>query len=199
MEFELKDNELVFERELSNLDKLVLKFIKLLDDQGIKHVIISGYVAIFFGRSRETEDVDLFIEEIDLEQMKLFWKALDEAGFECINAFTPEEALGHLKDNVAIRLALKGTWIPNFEVKFPETELNQYSLDNALSVKLNKKYHLNISILELQIPFKLYLGSEKDIEDAIHLWTLFKNKLNLNLFNKFVEKLNVKEKLKELE
>ena len=62
MEFEFKGNKIIFNRELFGLDTLVLKFVKILDAHEIDYVIISGYIAILFCRSRNTEDVDLFIE-----------------------------------------------------------------------------------------------------------------------------------------
>lgn len=34
----------------------------------IKYVIVSGYVAILFGRSRISEDVDLLVEHISFEK-----------------------------------------------------------------------------------------------------------------------------------
>ena len=49
----------------------------------IRYVIISGYIAILFGRSRNTEDVDLFIEKIDEKKMSEWWGALEKEGFEC--------------------------------------------------------------------------------------------------------------------
>ena len=52
--------------------------------------------------------------------------------------------------------------------------------------------------MELQIAFKLYLGSGKDIEDAIHLWRIFKGRLNMELFNGFVKRLNAESRVKEL-
>jgi len=39
------------------------------------------------------------------------------------------------------------------------------------------EFDINISTSELQIPFKLYLGSEKDYEDARYLYQEFKEKL----------------------
>ncbi|PJA18088.1 MAG: hypothetical protein COX63_02465, partial [Candidatus Diapherotrites archaeon CG_4_10_14_0_2_um_filter_31_5] len=83
-------------------------------------------------------------------------------------------------------------------LKFPKTDLNWYSLKNKLIAEINKK-KINISKMELQIPFKLYLGSDKDIEDAIHLWELFKDRLNMELFNGFIKRLKVEEKTKLLE
>jgi len=53
--------------------------------------------------------------------------------------------------------------------------------------------------MELQIAFKLYLGSDKDIEDALHLWEMFKESLNMELFNGFVKRLGVEDKVKLLE
>ena len=51
------------DRELSDLDIFVLDFVKVLE-QHVHYVLISGYVAILFGRSRTTEDVDMFIEQL---------------------------------------------------------------------------------------------------------------------------------------
>jgi hypothetical protein len=55
---------------------------------------------------------------------------------------------------------------------------------------------LFISPMELQIPFKLFLGSEKDIEDAKHLYLLFKGKLDKKLLGRFVTKLKVEKSFK---
>lgn len=199
MAFEFKENRIKFERELSNLDKLVIKFTKILDGLEIDYVIVSGYIAILFGRSRNTEDVDLFVEEMRFEKFKSFWKELEKQGFECINAEGPENAYNdYLKGGIAIRFAEKGMIQPNFELKFPKTELNHYSLKNKVVVEINKE-KLNTSKMELQIAFKLYLGSDKDIEDAAHLWQMFKGKLNMELFNGFVKRLNVEKKVKFVE
>ena len=199
MELEFRKNRIIFNRELSYLDKLALNFVKILNRQGIDYVIISGYIAILFGRSRNTEDVDLFIEEMPFEKFKKLWEALEKEGFECINAFSPEEAYNdYLKEMIAIRFAVKGTFEPNFELKYPKTDLNQYSLKNKIVVELNNE-KLNTSKMELQIAFKLYLGSEKDLEDAIHLWETFKGKLDMELFNEFARRLSVEDKIKLLE
>jgi len=177
----------------------VLRFVKILDKTGIDYVIISGYIAILFGRSRNTEDVDLFIGEMPFEKFNALWNELDREGFECINAFSPKSAYNDfLIEMMAPRFAIKGTWEPNFEVKFPKSDLNKYSLKNKIIVEINGE-RLNTSKMELQIAFKLYLGSDKDIEDAIHLWQIFKGMLNMELFNGFVKRLDVESKVKILE
>jgi len=40
-----------------------MDFVKLLDNAKIDYVVVSGYIAIVFGRPRGTEDVDIFIKE----------------------------------------------------------------------------------------------------------------------------------------
>lgn len=55
---------------------------------------------------------------------------------------------------------------------------------------------LFISPMELQIPFKLFLGSEKDIEDAKYLYLLFKGKLDKKLLWSFITKLKVEKSFK---
>ncbi len=198
MEFEFSENKIVFNREFSELDKLVLRFVKILDSLGIDYVIISGYIAILFGRSRNTEDVDLFIEEMPFEKFLLFWNELEKQGFECLNTSNAGAAYNdYLKEMTALRFAEKGMVQPNFELKFPKTDLNQYSLDNKILVEIGGE-RLNTSKMELQIAFKLYLGSEKDIEDALHLWEMFKDRLNMELFNGFVKRLEVEKKIKLL-
>jgi len=47
----LNDNRLVVPRELSELDRDVVEFTSILDDQEIEYVTVSGYVAILTGRS----------------------------------------------------------------------------------------------------------------------------------------------------
>jgi len=46
--------------------------------------------------------------------------------------------------------------------------------------------------IELQIAYKLYLGSEKDVEDALYLWEVFREHLNPKLLHKFMEILGVR-------
>ena len=79
MEFTYKKEKIIYpNKELTLLDKLVLKFLKAID---FKYVIISGYIAILFGRSRNTEDVDLFIEKISAQRFNNFCVKIDSLGF----------------------------------------------------------------------------------------------------------------------
>ncbi len=75
MKYNYKAKEIVLNRELSNLDKLVLNFIKILEKY-TDYVIVSDYVSIILGRARATEDVDVFIEKIDKSKFLSLYKEL---------------------------------------------------------------------------------------------------------------------------
>jgi hypothetical protein len=177
MEFEFKNNQILFDRELSELDEFVIKFVNILDKNKINYVLVSGYIAILFGRSRETEDIDIILEKISFEKFNFLWNEIQKE-FECLNTSSPKEAYEEfLLEQTSIRFAYPGEFIPNMEIKFPKKEFERETLDNKIIVK-SEKYSFNISNLEKQIAFKLFLGSEKDLEDARHLWNIFKDYLD---------------------
>jgi len=76
------------------------------------------------------------------------------------------------------------------EIKFSKIDLDFWVLEERREVLLNN-HKLFISPLELQIPFKLFLGSEKDIEDARHLYSIFKDKLDVKILQEFNRKLKI--------
>jgi hypothetical protein len=190
MEIEFKEDKIIFDREISLLDNFVLGFTKHLASNNIKFVIVSGYVAILFGRSRISEDVDILIEHISFEKFLKFWPEIEQS-YECLNTSNANEVYNDcLENHHAIRMAKKGRFIPNIELKLVKNDLDRYSLDHRMHVKLSDR-PLYISSFELQIPYKLFLGSEKDIEDARFLFKLFKDNLNIVLLKKFLTELKV--------
>ncbi len=190
MEIEFKGDGIIFNRELSLLDSFVLDFIENLVKNNVKYVIVSGYVAILFGRSRISEDVDILIEHLSFEKFLKFWSEIDK-NYECLNTGNSYEAHNdYLENHHAIRIAKKGSFIPNIELKFVKNDLDRYSRENRRHVKIADR-SLYLSPLELQIPYKLFLGSEKDIEDARFLFKLFKDNLNIVLLKMFLTKLKV--------
>lgn len=192
MEFEYKNKEVVFKKELNELDNLALEFSGILNSLKIENVYVSGYVSILFGRSRSSEDIDLIIEEIDYPLFTKLWDSLSN-DFECLNSSNKKEAYDlYLNSSHSLRFAKKGKFEPNMEVKFPKTSLDKLALKEKIKVTLNNKI-LYISPIEQQISFKFYLGSEKDIEDAKHLFNIFKDKLDMDLLNEFNRKLKVVE------
>ena len=188
MEYSQIRREIISKKIINELDKFVINFVKLLNS----YVIVSGYVSIITGRSRATEDIDLLIPPMKFEEFKSLWSRIGKYGFECINTSNVEEAFAMLKEH-AIRFARKGKAIPNIEFKFISNDIHKYSFDNKIKLILQKDF-LFISPIEMQIAYKLMLGSEKDIEDAKHLYELFKEKIDKKELIRLIKELNVKDK-----
>ncbi len=167
---------IVSEKYLTLLDRFVLDFTHILEPV-TPYVIVSGYVAILFGRSRGTEDVDILIPHLGEGAFKTLYHALQEGGFEFLNAEGVTGLHDMLTKKMGIRIAKREQFIPNIELKFIKDEVDRQVLANRLEVRL-PDVHYFISPIEIQIAYKLYLGSEKDIEDALYLWELFKSNID---------------------
>lgn len=195
MEYDELKGEIRTNKELNELDKFVIEFIEILKPFS-DYVIVSGYVAILLGRSRASEDIDLLIPKINKEKFINLWNKIHSSNFECLNTSNVNEAF-KMFDEHAIRFS-KELPIPNIEFKQIKTDFDKYSFDNKLKVILDNTI-LYISPLETQIAYKLFLSSEKDIEDAKHLHDTFKEKLNKDKLFRFINKFDVKDKFELME
>ena len=136
MEYDADKKEIKLDRKLSSLDELVVRFTKIIQKYA-DYVIISGYISILLGRSRATEDVDLFIKKIPFEKFLKLYGDLKQNGFWCLNAEKPEEVFSFLKDGLAVRFALLNKSIPNFEVKVPKRVIVKFRLLEILNIEFN--------------------------------------------------------------
>ena len=178
---------------LSPLDKFVFAFCKILEKEVVKYVVVSGYVAIVFGRSRNTEDIDILVKKIDFDKFEKLWRVLSKK-YECMNTSNAKDAyFEYLNKKTGIRFYEKGKFIPNFEFKFLKDEKDVYSLENAIRLQINKE-SIFISPLELQIAYKLALGSLRDIEDARFLFKLFNKHVDKEELKVWIHKLGVSKK-----
>ncbi len=188
MEF-MSKNLIKIDRELSELDKFAIEFTKILQKY-TKYVIISGYVSILLGRSRMSEDIDLFVPKMDLKVFKKFIEDLEENDFYCLNTEDTEDIYDHVLNHSAIRFAKVGNVIPNIEFKFVKSNFDNLAFDNCVNVKLRDE-EIIISNLELQIVFKeKVLKSQKDIEDARHIRNVAKGHLDENLIKNYGDVLD---------
>jgi hypothetical protein len=163
-------------KELNKLDKLVLKFVRILA-RHTDYVIVSGYVAILFGRSRATEDIDVFINDIGADKFQKLCSELYRKGFWCLNEEEPTEIYNILIEGMAVRFAIKHDIIPNFEIKLAKSDAARNALKTKIKV-IMRGGGIYISSIKEQIEFKrLYLKSDKDLEDAKHLEKVFKDEL----------------------
>ena len=196
MELNYSKEKIEFEKELNQLDDFVIDFTKILNELDIKYVIVSGYVAILFGRNRSSEDVDMLIEKISYEKFKHLWKLLANQ-FECLNTENCEGAFNeYLDSKTSLRFCYKGQYLPNMEIKFGKDYFDEWTLNNKIKVVLNKNLFF-ISEIEPQISYKLVLGSKKDIEDARFLYKMFKDKLDFNKLDQFNRKFKIENMFNE--
>lgn len=193
---ELRNGTLIVEREPNRLDELALSFSDLLDQFDIEHVYIAGYVSILAGRARSTEDVDVLIERIDEETAGKLTETLDDKGF-----WGPAMPLSSMYemfdagDNIWV--APDDQVTPHLEVKFARDEFDRASLENAITARIDDA-EIPIGPLELQVAYKLHLGAQKDIEDAVHIYTLFEESLSESRLEEWVTRLDVEAEYERL-
>ncbi|PSP58726.1 hypothetical protein BRC72_04015 [Halobacteriales archaeon QH_7_66_36] len=193
---ELRNGTLVVEREPNQLDELTIRFSEVLDQFDIEHVYVAGYVSILAGRARSTEDIDVLIERIDEETADRLAERLDEEGFwgPAMPLFSMYEMLDN-GDNIWV--APEDQITPHLEVKFARDEFDRASLGNAITARIGDAA-ISIGPLELQIAYKLHLSAQKDIEDAVHLYTLFEEGLSVSCLEEWVRRLDVEDEYERL-
>jgi len=176
-------------RRLSELDLFVCRVLDILTSY-TPYVIVSGYVAILFGRTRSTEDVDLLIPICDVQTFLVLHDRFIELGYEFLNAENGHGLHAILASGSGIRLSEKDAFIPNIEIKFTRNESDAYSFKNRIPLIINDRTFW-IGPLEMQIAYKLWLGSGKDIEDAIYIREISRDFIDEVLLQDFCSSFGV--------
>jgi hypothetical protein len=173
--FRILNNKIPIRKEITELDTFVLELVQMIQEY-CKYVIISGYVAIFFGRSRATEDVDMFIEQIPYDIFEKIFNKLTKKGYE-LNEDNPMSLYeDYLKEGTSINIWKKEFPLLRLEIKFARKSSQIEQLKNPFEITLNDNYKLYFSQIEAQIAYKRYIAnSEKDLKDARHLEITFDN------------------------
>ncbi|MEB3755969.1 MAG: hypothetical protein GSR79_03825 [Desulfurococcales archaeon] len=178
-------------------DRVALGFAKVLEDTSIDYVLVAGYTAILFGRGRRSDDIDFILNRIGEHSFMRLCEKAQETGFTVMQGdISSEEAVKtlyyrYLAQGYSIRFMYKDMILPNVEAKLASTNLHRYALTHSVTVVINNESKIRISPLELQITYKLYLGSDKDIGDAVFLYTLFKEAINNDELDLWCKKLKV--------
>jgi len=176
-------------RRLSELDLFVCRVLDILTLY-TPYVIVSGYVSILFGRTRSTEDVDILIPVCDVSSFLLLHDRFIEHGYEFLNAEDGRGLHSMLTSGSGIRLCEKDKFIPNIEIKFIRNESDAYSFKNRISFITNDRTFW-IGPLEMQIAYKFWLGSGKDIEDAIFIREISRDFIDEDLLREFCTSFGV--------
>ncbi len=174
-------------REISNrsiLDKICEHFCSILDKY-CKYVVVSGFVAISSGRTRGTEDIDIIIEKLSKDKFIKLHKGLIKEGFVCMQSDSAEEVFDkYLNDKTSVRYTYRDKFLPEMELMFAKDELDEMQIKSRQKLPITG---LNVWFSEINsnVAFKeLYLGSDKDLEDAKHLRLVFKDIIDENKINR---------------
>ncbi|MBW3022208.1 hypothetical protein KY328_04755 [Candidatus Woesearchaeota archaeon] len=189
VKFKVINNELRINKTITKLDKFAFDVIEIIEKY-TKYVIISGYVSIFFGRSRATEDIDMFIEKISYDRFIEMYNEFVSKGFEFTVDNHEDLYNEYLMKGTAINIWRKDFPLMRMEITVAKKTGQKLVLLNPIKVYVNDNKIL-FSQIEAQIAYKRYISaSEKDIEDARHLEIVFddidieKIKYFKDLFNK---------------
>lgn len=186
---ELRGNTLVVDRSPSDLDDLAVSFSALLSEHDVDHAFVAGYVAILTGRARSTEDIDVIVERMDRHTIDSIVDSLEAEGYWG-PAMPLAEMAGNLARGANIWVAREDEVTPHLEVKYATDRFDRASLGNSIQAQIGDAT-IPVGPLELQIAYKLYLGTQKDFEDAVHLHELFEESLSTRELEDWVESLEV--------
>ena len=123
------------------------EFIKSLNNNNVKYLIVGGYAVALHGHPRYTNDIDIWIE-LSQTNAKNLVKALDQFGFDSLKLkeedfLEPERViqLGYPPRRIDILTSIKGVdfnecFKSRIEVKIEDISVNFIDLEN---LKKNKK------------------------------------------------------------
>jgi len=190
MKIGFKDNEIICDKKLSRIDDLVLDFLDILLKNNIRYVIFSKYISNLLSNNRICEDIDILIRNISFEKFLKLWLEIENT-YECKNTGDPIDAYNaYLRNHHAVSIVKKESKIPGFRIKIVKNEMDRFKLKYRKKVILGDR-NLFISPLEMQIPFNLFQGSPKDVDDARYLYKLSKEKLNMTMMERFLDELKI--------
>lgn len=178
-------------------DVVAINFAKVLERMSVNYSIVAGYVAILFGRSRRSDDVDFVIQPLAEDDFVELCRVAREQGFELLQGDIHSEASirriyrDYLAQGYGVRFIYNGMILPNVEARLATTRFHRHAIENGIRVVINDEHVLRISSIELQIAYKIRLGSDKDVGDAVFLYTLFKEVLDLEELQRWCNELNV--------
>lgn len=193
---EFTGDGVVIDKPLNHLDRLMLDVVSTLESVGIQYAVVSGYVAVLFGRARATEDIDVILEGIGEETANALASELSNAGYWG-PAMPFDELYATLADGLPVRVAEEGHRVPNVELKLATDEYDRASINQAITVRLPEGT-VRIAPLELQIAYKLGMGAQRDFEDALYLYEVAGRTLNHEALESYVKDLGVEEEYDEL-
>ena len=182
----LENDTLVIQRDLTELDLFVKKFLNILKKHS-DYLVVSGFVSIATGRARGTEDIDIIVPVMEKEKFAELFKDLGKNDFWCYQGDSPEYVYDYIKNLNNIRFAKKNEIFPNIEfVPFDGTKKAKFfEFSHPQKIKI-EDFEFKIPPLEFEILYKeIILSGKKDIEDAKHLRTFFSEIIKEDKFKEY--------------
>ncbi len=176
-------------------DIVAFRFAHVLEEAGVEYVVVAGYVAILFGRARRNDEIGFILGSLSEDGFVRLCTVAREAGFAVMQGdIGSEESVRrlyreYLAQGYGVRFTYRDMIIPNIEAKLARTDPHRYAITNHVRVVVNGEHVLRASPIELQIAYKLYLGSDKDVGDAVFLHSIFKDAISPDELHKWCEKL----------
>ena len=182
----LRKDVIIVQRELTELDLLVKKFIDILKRYS-DYLIVSGFVSISSGRTRGTEDVDIIVPILDKITFEKLFNDLKKNGFWCYQGDKVTEVYSYVKKRINIRFARINEIIPNIEfISFDKIKKAKYFEFTHPQKMRVQDFEFNIPPIEFEILYKeIVLKGKKDIEDAKHLRLFFSDILSQKKFKEY--------------
>ncbi len=184
--YSIKDDTLIINRELTDLDIFVRDFLEVLKKYS-SYLIVSGFVSISTGRTRGTEDVDCLAPLMKKEVFEKFLKELNEKNFWCYQGETLSEIWKYVEGRNSIRFARVNEMFPNMELVFVDSSqpAKYFELTHPQKIKISN-FDFLIPPIEFEILYKeIILGGEKDLLDAKHLREFFSDMIKKEKFNEY--------------
>lgn len=187
---EFKDDEILINKKLSQIDDIVLDFSDILANNNIKYALFSGYISNLLGSAGTIKNIDILIQNISFEKFLKLWLEIENT-YESKNTDDPIDSYNaYLKNHHSLAIVKKNVRIADLMVRIVKDDIDRYILKYRKRVKLGER-KLFISPLEIQILFNLSRGTKKDIEEARFLYGLSKEKLNMTMMERFLNELNI--------
>jgi hypothetical protein len=170
---ELRDGTLIVDPAPDRLDGLAIGFSEILRRLDVEHVYVAGYVSILAGRARSTEAVDVLVERIDETTVEELAETLEDAAFgdrrcpsrRCRSCSTTATTCGSLRTTRSRHTSKSHSSVTSSTVAPSRTVSPRRS-----AARLSRSDPSGP--LKLQIAYKLHLGAQKDVEDAVLLYTV---------------------------
>lgn len=184
--YKVKDDAIVINRDLTELDLFVRKFLGVLKKHS-DYLIVSGFVSISTGRARGTEDIDVLVPIMDKSVFSSLLRDLQNNDFWCYQGDKVDEVYGYIKNFSNIRFAKVDEMYPNIEfIPINETKKTKFfEFTHPQKIRI-QDFEFKVPPIEFEILYKeLVLATEKDIADAKHLRTLFADFIKSEKFKEF--------------